>query len=80
MKLAPLGEITYGVGLSSICCEYVLLSFVNKDATVAYGRAEKRHVGNSNRDIERQYVELKRHHVTAKGEIGHNNICKPQTL
>ena len=28
------------VGFPSVCCEYVLLSLVNKEAALAYGRAE----------------------------------------
>ena len=36
------------VGFPSVCCEYVLLSLVNKDATLACGRAEQNVVGKLN--------------------------------
>lgn len=29
-----------GVGVYSVCCEYALLPLVNKEAALAYGRAE----------------------------------------
>ena len=39
------------VGCPSVCCEYVLLSLVNKEAALAYGRAEHSQAG---RDIYRE--------------------------
>ena len=38
------------VGVPAICCEYVSLSLANKEAVLAYGRAEYSQAG---RDIER---------------------------
>lgn len=29
-----------GVGFSSVCCEYILLTLINKEAALAYGSAE----------------------------------------
>ena len=33
---------SFDVGLPSVCCEYVLLPLVNKDAALAYDRTEYR--------------------------------------
>ena len=35
-----LSQISDDVGFPSVCCECVLLPLVNKEATLAYGRAE----------------------------------------
>ena len=40
------------VGFPSVCCEYVLLALVNKEATSAYGRAKK----ISGRKFEQRYI------------------------
>ena len=40
------------MGFPSVCYEYVLLSLVKEEATLAYGRAEYSQAG---RDIEREW-------------------------
>lgn len=57
----------YDMGFPSICCKYILLPFVNKEAASAYSRAEYSQAG---RNIERVWGELERYHVAAERE-GH---------
>lgn len=44
-KTLPLSGHT-AVGCLSVCCEYVLLSLVSKEAAVAYGKEEWSQEGN----------------------------------
>ena len=53
------------VGFPFICCEYVSLPLVNKEAASAYGKAEYSQAGNPNRERER---ERKRERVGAVRE------------
>ena len=46
----------------SVCCEYVLLSLVNKEAALAYGRAEYSKVENPSRDRGGKKAESGRRH------------------
>ena len=59
------------VRFPSVCCEYILLPLVNKEASLAYGRAEYSKVGNPSRDKGGKKVESGRRHG-ARG--------KPQAL
>ena len=52
----------------SVCCEYVSLLLVNKEAALAYGRAEYSKAGNPSRDRRGKKVEPGRYHVATKGE------------
>ena len=56
------------VGFTSVFCEYVLLLLVNKEAALAYGRAEYSKAENPSRDRGRKKVGSKRCHVAAKRE------------
>ena len=60
----------FDVGFPSVCCEYVLLPLVNKEAALAYGKAEYSKAGNPSRDRGGKKAESDRCHVAAKGEIG----------
>ena len=40
------------VGFPSVCCEYVLLPLVNKEATLAYNRAECSSEAGRDREID----------------------------
>ena len=62
----------------SVCCEYVLLPFVNKEAALAYGRAEQSKEGNLSRDRGRKKAESGRRHIAAEGERCRNLTSKPQ--
>ena len=53
---------------SHVCCEYVLLSLVNKVDALAFGRAEYSKTGNPSRDGRGKKVESGRRHAAAKGE------------
>ena len=57
-----------GVGFPSVCCEYVLLSLVNKEAGLAYGRAEYSKAGNPSRDRGGKKTESGRCQVSAEDE------------
>ena len=48
---------TYDVGYPYICCEYVLLPLVNKEAALVYGRAEYSKAGIPSRDKEGKEAE-----------------------
>ena len=50
----------------SVCCEYVLLPFVNKEAALTYDRAEYSNSENPNRDRGGKKAESERCHVAAK--------------
>ena len=41
------------MGFHSVCCEYNLLTFANKEIASAYGRAEYNKVGKPNNNIKR---------------------------
>ena len=41
---------SFDMGCPSVCCEYVLLPLVDKEAALSYGRAEYSKLGNSSRD------------------------------
>lgn len=67
------------MGFPSAFCEYVLLSLVNKEATLAYDRTEDSKAGNPSRDSRGKKVESGRRHVAAKGERCQNlTVGKPQ--
>ena len=58
-----------GEGFPSECYEYVLLSLVNKEAALAYGRAEYK-VGSPSRERGGgKMVESERRHVALKEKI-----------
>lgn len=40
----------FDLGYPSVCCEYVLLPLVNKEAALSQGKAEYSLVGNPNRE------------------------------
>lgn len=63
----------------SLCCEYVLLELVNKEAPLGYGRSEYIKTENPSRDRGEKRTELERHHVAAKGERCQNLTGKPWT-
>ena len=50
----------------SVCCEYVLQAFFNKEADLAKGQAEYSYA-NPNRDTERRKAESRRCHVATRG-------------
>ena len=52
------------VGVSSVCCEYILLPLVTKETALAYGRVEYNKVGNPSRDRRGRKVESERRHVS----------------
>lgn len=59
------------VGFSSACCQYVLLSFINKEAALVYGWAKQSQAENLNRDRvgrDKKKTKNKKHHVTAEEE------------
>ena len=56
------------MGFPFVCYKYILLPLVNKDAALAYSRAD---YNQDERDIEREKVESKRYHVAAKGGRHH---------
>ena len=66
------------MGCSSVYCEYVLLSLVNKEAALAYGRAEYSKAGIPSRDRGEKKMESDKPHVAAKGERCQNLIGKSQ--
>ena len=66
------------MGFSSVCCKYVLLPLVNKEAALAYGRAEYSKVGNPSRNRGGKKVESGKRHVAAEGEGCQNLTGKPQ--
>ena len=78
VKLSFLFRQKWGdnVEFPSVCCEYVLLPMVSKEAALAYGKAEYSQAGNLNREIEQ--TESKRCHVATKGERCWNLTGKPQ--
>ena len=39
ITLTPGNSVSFDVGFPSVCCEYILLASVNKEAPLAYGRA-----------------------------------------
>ena len=49
----------------SVCCEYVLLSFLNKEADLAKGKGEYRYA-NPNRDTERRKAESRSCHEATR--------------
>ena len=55
------------VGCPSVCCEYVLLLLVNKEAALVCGRAEYSKAGNPSRDRGEKKAELGSHHIIAEG-------------
>ena len=57
-------------GFPSVCHGDVLLSLVNKEAALAYGRAEYSKAGNSSTDKGGKKAELERCQVAAEGERG----------
>ena len=52
------------MGFPSVCCEYVLLPLVNKEAASAYGRVNIARL----EEIEREQAEPRRRHVAAEGD------------
>ena len=56
-------EETIDVGFPSVWYEYVLLPLVNKEATLAYGRAECSKVGNPSRNRGGKKAESGRPHT-----------------
>ena len=66
------------MGFPSVCCKYVLLTLVNKETALAYGREEYSEVGNPSRDRGGKKEDSERCHVAAEGKRHWNLISKPQ--
>ena len=62
------------MGFSFVCYEYVLLPLVNKEAALAYSRAEYSKAENPSRDREGKKAESERSHVATQEARGY----KPQ--
>ena len=67
------------MGFPSVCCEYVLLPLVNKEAALTYGRAEYSKAGNPSRDRRGKKVESGDAMLAAKGEGRCNLTGRPQS-
>ena len=59
------------------CCKYVLLSLVNKESPLTYGRAEYSKAGTPCRDRGEKKMEPERHHVAAEGERPRTSYTQP---
>ena len=65
------------MGLPSVCCVYVSLSLVNKEAALTYDRVGYSSVVNPNRYRGAKKMESGSRHVASEGEEFQNLMGKP---
>ena len=68
------------VGFPSVCCEYVLVLLVNKEVTLAYGRAEQWKQGRKTKlNAKRKKFDSGRYNVAAQEKDARILLVKYET-